>query len=189
MKTRSLLNSLALGAVLFGSYSSFAKEVAGVNLPDSVTVEGKELKLNGAGIRKKFIIKVYVGGLYLTAPAADVKAITASDQPWSVHMHFLRSVDKEKIVGAYREGFEKNSKDKVAILNAGLDKAQSAFVDMKEGSEMVVTYVPGKGTTLGIKGGAQKTVEGKDFADGLLRNWLGSEPADENLKEAMLGKK
>jgi hypothetical protein len=31
-------------------------------------------------------------------------------------------------------------------------------------------------------------VEGKPFADALLRNWLGDKPADGDLKRGMLGK-
>jgi hypothetical protein len=32
------------------------------------------------------------------------------------------------------------------------------------------------------------TVEGKDFADAMFRNWLGPSPADPSLKKAFLGK-
>ena len=40
-------------------------ELAGVQLEDKVTVAGKPLVLNGAGIRYKAIFKVYTAGLYL----------------------------------------------------------------------------------------------------------------------------
>ena len=42
-----------------------AGTLAGVTLPDTAQVAGKDLVLNGLGLRKKFVIKVYVGGLYL----------------------------------------------------------------------------------------------------------------------------
>ena len=45
---------------------------------------------------------------------------------------------------------------------------------------MVVTYVPGHGTTVVAAGGTPVTVEGKDFADAMFRNWLGPEPADDD---------
>lgn len=179
---------LALAAVVaLTALPSLARELGGVDLPETLNVEGKTLHLNGAGIRKKFIIKVYVGGLYLQAPATSLAAIVSPDQPWSIHMHFVRSVDKDKIVNAFREGFEKNSKEKLAVLNPGLDKVAPAIpAEIQKGSDLVMTYVPGKGTSLGIAGGSSLTVEGKDFADAILRNWLGNEPADESLKSAML---
>jgi hypothetical protein len=166
-----------------------AKKVADVEFADTVDVGGQTLKLNGAGIRKKFIIKVYAGGLYLATPSGDPAAIVQADAPKRVRMVFLRGVSKKQILDAYREGFEKNSAGPgLPALVAGLDKIAPALADMKEGGEMTVTYVPGQGTTVAAAGGGSATVEGKEFADALFRNWLGKEPADEGLKEAMLGK-
>ena len=46
-----------------------AAEVGGVKLDDKASVGGKELVLNGAGVRTRAIFKVYVGSLYLPAKA------------------------------------------------------------------------------------------------------------------------
>jgi hypothetical protein len=46
-----------------------------VTLPARIKKDNTELVLNGGGIRKKFVFKVYVAGLYLTAKsknAADI---------------------------------------------------------------------------------------------------------------------
>jgi hypothetical protein len=181
-------SSLALAALLFAStVPAMAKEVAGKNIVESTTVDGKTLRLNGAGIRKKFIIKVYIGALYTEAPASNLNAIISTDMPRKVEMTFLRSVDKEKIMGAFKEGFENNSKDKAASLQGGLDKIAAALpAEIKEGQVLYYSYSAGK-STVGIQGGASATVEGKDFGDALLKNYLGDKPADANLKQAMLG--
>ena len=104
-------------------------------------------------------------------------------------MTFLRGVDKGKIVGAYEEGFEKNSKDQLAALKPGLEKLKSSLGDMKSGQVMTVRYTPGKGVTIEQQGGPTVVVEGKEFADALLRNWLGAAPADGDLKSALLAGK
>ena len=182
-------SALALAAfVLAAASPALAREVSGVNVPDTVTVEGKALKLNGAGVRKKFIIKVYVGALYVEENATTADAVIKADAVKQVRMTFLRGVDKDKILGAYKEGFEKNSKDKMAELQAGLDKLGGAIKDMEKGGEMTVTYVPGQGTTIKQPAGSV-TVEGKTFADALFRNWLGSDPADKGLRDDMLAGK
>ena len=178
----------ALALLLAAAVPAQAKEVAGVNLADTVTVEGKTLKLNGAGIRKKFIVKVYVGALYLENTSTNAADIIKSDQVKQVRMTFLRGVEKDKILGAYKEGFEKNSKDQLASLQAGLDKLSAALGDMEKGGEMTVTYVPGKGAIV-KQPKASVTVEGKEFADALLRNWLGGDPADKGLRDEMLAGK
>ncbi len=161
-----------------------------MKVPDSVESGGATLRLNGAGLRtRSFLkVKVYVGALYLPAPASDPAAILAADVPWTVRMHFLRDVDRKSILDAYREGFENNSKEKLPELLPLLERVAPAIRDVKEGQVMVVSYRPGAGTSVGVEGGAQATVEGKALADGFLRNWLGKEPADAGLKEAMLGK-
>lgn len=178
-------------AVLSTSFSScaLAREIAGVKVPETVAVEGKTLKINGAGIRKKFVFKVYVGALYLETASTDPAAIVSSDQVKSVHMTFLRSVGKEKIMNAFKEGFEKNSANQAAAVTPKLDKIAPVIPDLKEGSELVLAYVPGKGTTVSVTGGSSVTVEGKDFADALFRNYLGKEPADSDLKNDMLAGK
>ena len=140
----------------------------------TLSVGGKTLKLNGAGIRKKVFIKVYVGALYLEENATDPSAIIKADSARAVHMVFLRSVDKAKILGAYKEGFENNSGDKMAALQAGLDKLAGVISDAKEGTAITISYVPGKGTTLAVQGGGSVTIEGKDFADAMFLIWLGS---------------
>jgi hypothetical protein len=61
------------------------------------------------------------------------------------------------------------------------------FADVTEGDPILMTYVPGKGVTVSIKGAEKGTVEGKDFADALFSVWLGPNPVQEDLKKALLG--
>ncbi len=184
------MRSLALCLALLAAGPAAAREVEGVKVPDAITVDGAQLKLNGAGLRRAtmFNVKVYVGALYLATPSQDPDAIVLADEPKSVHMRFVRDVGKGKVMDAFREGFEKNSAADAKALQPGLDRVASVIPgEMKSGMQLAVTYAPGKGTTVvGPKG--EVVVEGKPFADAMLRNWLGSQPADDGLKHAMLGR-
>ena len=71
-----------------------ARELGGATLPDTLNAGGKILKLNGLGLRKKAVFKVYVGGLYLESPSKDAAAILASDQAKAIRMHFLRDLTR-----------------------------------------------------------------------------------------------
>lgn len=51
------------------SVHSMARDVKGVNIAESVTLGGETLGLNGAGVRSKFFISVYVGASYLPGKA------------------------------------------------------------------------------------------------------------------------
>ncbi len=178
---------LAGGLVLVAAAAG-AMELAGVTMPDTHTINGTTLKLNGMGVRKKLFVKVYVGGLYLAKPSHDAAAILAADEAKEVAMHFLYSkVGKDKLVEAWREGFAANSAASLPALQARLDEFCALWPDMKSGEEAFVTYLPGTGTTLVLNGKQVGVIPGKDFADAMFAVWLGAKPADAGLKAGMLG--
>ena len=164
-----------------------AGEVAGVKMPDTVTVEGKTLKLNGMGLRKKLMFKVYVAGLYVETPTKAPEAIISSEQTKRMQLHVLRNLRASQVTEAIEEGFEKNSKAQMGALSDRLKRFSGMFADVVEGDQIVMTYVPGKGTSVSVKGTEKGTVEGKDFSDALFSVWLGPKPVQEDLKKAFLG--
>jgi hypothetical protein len=182
--TRKLLLVVALS--LGVAAAARAAEVAGVKMPDTMTVEGKTLKLNGTGLRKKIFFKVYVAALYVETPSTDPATIIASDQIKSITLHILRSLGGAQIGDAISDGFWRNSKDRMYALNDRLQKLIGMFPAVDYGDEIVLTYVPGKGLSVTAKGQAKGTIEGKDFADALLGVWLGANPVQEDLKAALL---
>jgi hypothetical protein len=184
---------VVLLAVLMVGMLLYAKDLEGVSMPDKITVGDATLSLNGMGLRIKKIafigIKVYVAGLYVATPSSDAGAIIKADEPKQMVMHFLyKEVGKGKLVDGWNEGFEKNSGDKMAALKARLDKFNAYWPDMKTGDEAVMTYVPGVGTKVEIKGQEMGVIEGRDFAEALFAVWLGPEPPNKEMKEGLLGK-
>lgn len=172
------------------AYPAQGAEVAGVKLEDTVSIDrgGPMLSLNGAGIRKKFFVKVYVGALYLTKKASTVEAVLADPGPKRVLMHFLyKKVEREKLTEGWTEGFQKNSGAEMAKLQARLDDFNKLFADAKAGDVILLDYLPGEGTRVTMNGQAKGTIPGADFNTALLKVWLGESPADSGLKQAMLG--
>ena len=187
MTRNRLLGTALSAAALLLALPAFGKELAGVTMPDTATAGDKAVKLNGVGLRKKAIFKVYVAGLYVEAPSKDAAAILAADAARIVKMQYLRSVDKASITGAFREGFENNAKELAAKQKANIDKMIAAVPDLKDGETMSFTYVPGKGTTLSHNGKDLLSVEGKEFADAVFLLWLGPKPPSDDLKKGLLG--
>ncbi len=179
-------------AVLVPAVFLSARELEGVKLPDTVTVGQSVLTLNGMGVRIKKVafikVKVYVAGLYLPAASTDASRILATDEPRQLVMHFVHSeVAREKLVDAWIEGFGKNAGDKMKLLASRRDKFNSFWTDMRAGDLAVLTYVPGVGTRVEIKGAVAGVIEGKEFAEALFSIWLGSSPPNEELKKGLLG--
>ena len=182
---RILTLAIALGLAL-GSVAP-AAELAGVKMPDTDTVEGETLKLNGLGLRKKAFFKVYVAGLYVETPSKDPAAILASNEIKSMRLHILRSLKGSQVSDAIAEGFERNSKSELPKLKARLDKLAAMIPDVEEGDQIVLTWIPDKGTKVTVRGTDRGMIEGRDFADALFAVWLGPEPVQDDLKKALLG--
>jgi hypothetical protein len=188
----SVVGTLSLAAVLVASAVSplgtaaLAGELAGITLPDTLKAGDKTLKLNGMGLRKKAVFKIYVGGLYLESPSKDAGAILASDQAKVIRIHFLRDLTKAQLVEAFQEGFEANVKDRAA-QKVAFDKMLALVPDVKGGTTMTFAYLPGKGMTVSSGSKELGVFEGKGFADAVFAIWLGPKPPSEDLKKGMLG--
>lgn len=171
--------------------SSLALEVAGVKVPTEVSLDpgAVKLNLNGAGIRSKFFVKVYVGALYLPARQSDASKILQANTPWRVSMHMLHDeVSKEKLIGAWTDGFaNNNSADQLAGLKDRLQQFNALFVTMQRGDVTEIDYLPSVGTRVTINGAVHGAIPGDDFQRAVLKVWLGDDPADGSLKRGMLG--
>ncbi len=188
------MRTLIIGSALLATTMMVpveAAKVAGVELDNSVQISADtpQLVLNGAGIRKKLFIKVYVGALYLQNKATSVDAVLNQNGAKRVLMHFLyKKVEREKLIDGWQEGFSKNtSAAEMEQLQARLADFNDLFTDAKKGDVILLDYVPDQGTRVTINGQAKGTVPGADFNKALLKVWLGDSPADNGLKEAMLG--
>jgi len=160
----------------------------GVTLPTQIEVDGQALVLNGTATRKKFIVKVYVAGLYLPARETDAERILDADEPRQLVMQFVHDVDKKKMCDAWNEGLEKNTPDATPELKGQFETLCSYMEDIKKGEQFVFTYLPGSGTRVSVKGVDKGSIEGKAFADALFKVWIGPHPGPgEGFKKQLLG--
>jgi len=165
-----------------------AATVAGVKIDDSASVANQNLVLNGAGLRKKAWFKVYTGALYLQAKQANATSILAADAPRRMVMHFLMDVDKGKIAEAWTDGLKDNTPNASPEVKTAFKTLSSWMDDMEEGQEIVMTYVPGTGTTVEVAGKTKGTLGGKAVADAILNTWIGPKPGPgADFKKAVLG--
>ena len=180
---------VTLFAILF-SISLNARQLDDVSLPDSLTLDGTDaaLQLNGMGYRTKFIFKVYVGALYTETSVNSRDAVQALKGPKRIALHMVREVSREKMTAALNEGFEENTSEKqLKELQSRLKIFDSYFPDLRVGDVILIDFIPAAGTRVTRNGEEKGIIEGADFSLALVDVWLGEEPADEYLKDAMLG--
>ena len=171
--------------------TSAAFQVAGVDIPETAVINGldRPLVLNGAGVRKKLFISVYVAALYLPQRQTGVGDLLSDPPPNRVAMHFVYSeVAKRKLDEGWIEGFGQNlTAQRLVAVQSRLQRFIALFGDMYRGDRVWLDYVPGRGTVVTVNDEVRGDIEGADFNAALLAVWLGDEPVSSSLKKALLG--
>ena len=186
----SLRNSaLLLLLALVASGQAVAAVVSGVRLDDRISVAGRPLLLNGAGVRTKVLVQIYVVSLYLPERAKDVSAVFAK-APRRIQLNMLQSASSEQIVTAILDTMaDNNTPAEMAAVKKESDQLVSLIRPFKQvGRSDVITldFVDG-GTLLGWKGRSRGRIPGEAFNRALTKIWLGDQPVQADLKQALLG--
>jgi len=192
---------IVIGAVLVSASLCNALEVAGIHIPDSLEVAGihapdsletgpARLVLNGAGVRTKFFLKLYVGALYLQQKGSDPKLLIEADAPMAIRLHITSSlITSEKMEKVTREGFVKATGGKIAPIEAQIETFISVFREkINENDVYDLIYVPSKGVEVHKNRKFYSLTEGLPFKQALFGIWLCENPAQKSLKKEMLGK-
>ncbi|CAN7224116.1 chalcone isomerase family protein [Variovorax sp. LjRoot290] len=195
MTQPALRRALALTTLALASLAASAApvEMAGVKLDDALDLKGSKLQLNGAGVRYKAVFKVYTAGLYLGKKASTTEEVLAVPGAKRMAITMLRDIDANELGKLFTRGVEDNSpKTEMLQLIPGLVRMGQMFADQKQlkaGDAFTVDWVPGTGTVISVKGVAQgEPIKEQAFFNALMRIWLGPNPADWKLKDALLGK-
>jgi hypothetical protein len=190
-----LLNrGLVLAAALAFSAGAWAQAVtvSGVKFDETTDIRGTKAQLNGAGIRYKAIFKVYAAGLYLPKKSGTPEEALAVSGAKRISITMLREIDTGELGKLFTRGVEDNM-DKAAFskIIPGVIRMSQIFSDFKKlnaGDNFMIDWVPGTGTVITVKGVAQgEPFKEPEFFNALLRIWLGPNPADWKLKDALLG--
>jgi len=175
---------------VFVSEASASKKIADVIVEDTLKTANQELILNGAGIRSKMFIKLYVGMLYLGEKSNDAEAIINADKDMAIKLEITSGmITSEKMMAATSEGFEKATGGKTDAIKAEIDAFNACFSEkIEEGDVFEMVYAKGGGVTIFKNGTLKDTISGLPFKKAMFGIWLSSNPADKKLKEGMPGK-
>jgi Chalcone isomerase-like len=189
---RKLLPTLGLAIALAAPAQAQGIELAGVKYAAATSVANTPLTLNGAGIRYKAVFKVYTAGLYLTAKAATPEAVLGAPGPKRLHVVMLRDIDANELGKLFTDGMQKNAtREEFGKSIPGTLKLAEVFAAKKRlvaGDSFTVDFVPGTGTVIAINGKpATEAIAEPVFFTALMKIWLGTSPADWQLKDALLG--
>jgi hypothetical protein len=187
---KRLLISLSL-IIAFFALPADARRVAGVDVPETLESGGATLILNGAGIRTKVFLDVYVGGLYLKKRSTDAAAIMDADEPMAIKLWIVTGlISNDRMQESIEEGFQKSTRGNTAPIREKIDALIGVYAEeIDDGDSFELVYLPGQGLIVHKNGIQTATIEcGLAFKRALFGIWLSDRPVQESLKHGMLGR-
>lgn len=160
-------------------------EVAFLSTPSREPVS---LELCSTGLlRYKRIFRGYAAALYredCSASAADLAAA-----PLRLELSYFWSIGGERFGEAAEKLLRRNLDPAAfAAIEARMRRLHAAYRSVSPGDRYALTWKPGVGTELALNGRALVSIAGEDFARAYFDLWLGEEPMDEKLRNALLAR-
>jgi hypothetical protein len=173
--------------MVVSAFGARAMTVDSINFEDHVNVAGKDLVINGVGIRKATFlkIKVYYGALYLTQKSSNAGAFLGTAEPKQIVMHFVRDVDAKDLKKTYKEAFEGANTETWKTMLPTFEAFNSNFTDIKKGEVMTFTFLS-DGVILTSAGKSFPKMGDSNFAKAILNMWFVN-PLDSGLTKGLLG--
>ncbi|MCV9927307.1 chalcone isomerase family protein [Flavobacterium sp. LS1R49] len=191
MKKILLLLTVILTLQFTDVMAQKAFNIDGVTVPRTMQFQSKTLSLNGAGGRSKMWLEVYVQALYLSQLSQDPKFIIDSDTEMAIRIEITSSmVSSNKLTKAMNSGFEKSAGDNLQALRPRIEEFKSLLSDeITQKDVFKLIYSPTDTSVWVYKNDVLKgKIPGFDFKKALFGIWLSDKPADEKLKNQLLGK-
>ena len=167
-------------------------EMEGQKFEPTAQVGGQALQLNGVGLRRRAIFKVYVAGLYVPQKSTNAATLINDKGARRVSLRMLRDVDADSFIDSFNDGLKNNlSEAQLTSLKPQTDALAATLKSIgeaKKGDAINFDYTPDGGTRITVNGQPRgNPIAGAEFFAAVLRIWLGEKPADEALKKGMLG--
>lgn len=189
------LVGLALAAALLLPSPSFAQAstVGNVAFEDPIQINNAPLRINGSGVRYKTVFRVYAAALYLSNKADTSEAVFRQSGPKRLRLVMLRTVQANELGKLFVKGISDNTdKGQFSVLAPSVFRMGALFAqhrELIEGDSIDIDWVPGTGTVIRVKGQTMtESFPDPQFYQAMMRIWLGNNPADWKLKDALLGK-
>lgn len=169
---------------------SHALTIADITVPERISLNQHALVLNGAGLRKEFVFDVYVAALYTPTPTQDAALILDSARPQQIRLYLLRSVSHDQLMSSLKTGIQQNlSAQEQAEVKPGLhtfEKHLQKIGAVGKGDIITLSMFESQ-VTIDFNEQLVANIDDQQLGTALLQVWLGANPAQPSLKEALLG--
>lgn len=178
-----------VASVVTLSAAQASTKIDGVKLPDDLTFGNTELVLNGAGVRSKFFVHVYVAALYLTSKSSDAAAIIDADEPMNIRVAITSDlITGDKFADSAMDGFIRSTHGDLSQIKTEVDLMIDTFrKSLNNGDVFDLNYTPDVGVEIYRNGELAEVVSGIAFKKAMFGIWLSDDPVQTRLRNHMLG--
>ncbi|MCM2370640.1 chalcone isomerase family protein [Aporhodopirellula aestuarii] len=184
------LSSKITAILLLFVVTAMANDATAEDFPQQIQAGQHRLILNGSGSRTKYLLEMYVAGLYLSNETQSPAAIAGADEAMSIRIKITSGfVSQEKLVDSLTEGFRNATGGNVTPIQPQINQFRKCFAEtITKGDTYDFIYLPKYGVAVHRNAKLKGVIAGIEFKKALFDIWLSDNPADENLKNAMLTK-
>ncbi|WP_411885773.1 chalcone isomerase family protein [Polaromonas sp. YR568] len=185
------LTTLVLSCALFAFGPAHAVDLVGAWQPTLQTTSGM-LQLNGTGLRMQGANGLYTAGLYLEHKQGTSEAVLGDTGARQLKVVMLREASASEMGELLAGAMVANASDEELVqLAPVLFRLGEMFGEQKKlaaGDSFQIDWQPGLGTAISVNGRPQgERFSQPELFNAMLRMWLGKQPADGALKNALLG--
>jgi chalcone isomerase-like protein len=187
----AIWRALILSAIIIPVWiAARPAELDGVQVPDTLQVDGKTLHLNGYGLRTYSIlgIHIYVASLYLEHLSASPEEIIQSPETKLLLVRFERSVSADQARKAWHDGLVNNCKSPCQLDPKDVETFLADIPAMHTGDNFSLLFKQ-HGATVTVGGQQIGTISSQQFSEAMLATFLGPNPASPRLKQELLGRR
>lgn len=164
-------------------------KIAGVSFAPTLSANNINFVLNGAGVKSKWFLDLYVAGLYLQKKSTDPKYVQNCDCPMALKIVITSSwVSVKTFRSAVDDWFDKSMHGNTQAIIDRIELFKSTFGnDIKIYDKILMVYHPKLGIKVYKNGIYRNVIPGLDFKRELAKLWLGDHPVSTDLKNGLLG--
>ena len=167
-----------------------AVETAGRSIPDAVTLADTTVPLRGADLLKyKWVISLYVAGLYLPQATAATPAAAVAATPKRLLMHYARDIPREKMVEATDETIGIGlTPEQVTAITASQKTWNVLYPAPRDNDVLTFDHLTGGTLIMTLNGKEVGRLTDDAFAQALFAIWIGEHPVKASLRDTLIGK-
>ena len=188
MKNNKIFILVLIWTLVFKLGAHAQTVIGDVVLPNTYMAGKEKLVINGAGIREKYFMDLYVAGLYLVAKSNDAKQIVSANSSMAIRMVMISSlVTSSRMIESVLAGFNKSTNGHPEKYKIQIEQFKKAFADEIKKNDVFDVVYSMESISIYKNNVLRTEIKGTDFKGAVFGIWLGENPVDTDLKANLLG--